>query len=206
MYKCKKCNDSFFESFERDGYSYVTRCDCYFLYLKKKKFGQHYELKTLENYEERSPTMAEAKQILLSSPEKSYFITGSVGLGKTHLLVGIFDAVLHLRKIQPEQIFVMTELQLLDSLNKKTDEVEDLSRYTTFIIDDIGKTNLAKWDIEKFYAFYNEIYRQSRTLVVSSNYSISDISEIYGGAIARRIDELASVIEIKAPEQSGLIQ
>ena len=202
MYKCDKCNDSFYISFEDRGYSYIKPCDCYYDAMVEVQFGSYFRGKTLENYEGRNSSMIKAKEIITGSINDSFFITGAVGLGKTHLLAGIYLNLLKTRR--SGEMLVFTELQLLNKLitNEKEaqEEVRNLGNYKTIIIDDMGKIELKRWEQEKFFAFYNDMYRYKLQFIISSNYSLPEIGEIYGGAIQRRIEERARILEIKLPE------
>ena len=200
-YKCLLCHDSGYVFFEQNGYSYVRSCGCFYDTLVEHNFGSHYRGKTLDNYEGRSPSMAKAKEILGNNLKDSFFITGDVGLGKTHLMAGLFYKML-MEGRRSSEILVMTELELLGKLVEKDADLEMIERSKTIFLDDMGKIVLNKWQMEKFFAFYNDIYRHERQLIISSNYSIADISdgEMYGGAIGRRIEERARILEIKLPE------
>ena len=200
-FRCDKCKDTGYEPFEKtraDGIitTWVQPCACKYPAFKAYAFGEKFKDKTLENYEGRTPSMEAAKLALITNPDKSYFITGAVGLGKTHLMAGIYGRIVHK---YGSKIIVLTEAQLADAIRYKEDKVDPRS-FKVAMIDDIGKIKLTDWQYDKFFEFFNDIYRRDRQLVISSNYSIEELVREYGGAIARRIDEKCEIIEIKGPE------
>jgi DNA replication protein DnaC len=179
---------------EHDGYSYVKACRCLMWRAKAKNFGELFQDKTIQNYEERSEYMRIAKQKILNDPDKSYFIYGQVGLGKTHLLAGIFELLYESGEWANTRVF--TETQLSEEIKKGLNIFHD-HLIQVVILDDIGKIKLADWEREKMFNFYNDIYRYNIQLLISSNYALQEISDIYGGAIGRRIEERCELIEIK---------
>ena len=193
MFDCEKCNDTGYIETEKGNMSYATPCICNMRRVKKLLFGEYFVDKTIENYEGRTPSMAEAKKIIIKDPFKSFFIYGNVGLGKTHLLAAIYE--LYHVDCRYMKTKVVNETALMQEINEK--KYFDLSDRTTIIIDDIGKVKMAAWEIQNLYDFYNDIYRREIVLVMSSNYSLPEIAEIYGGAITRRIEERCEILHIK---------
>lgn len=204
MFKCLKCKDTGYESGTetRKGltYSCVWVCDCKYPKMKEAAFGEKFKDKTLENYEGRTSSMESAKLKLITNPDKSYFITGAVGLGKTHLMAGIYDRLV--RKYGTA-IKVFTEEELSEKIRNKEEDVKPKT-FKMVMIDDMGKIELKDWQYDKFFAFFDGIYKYNRKLIISSNYTILEIVKFYGGAIARRIDENCEIIEIKGIEQPEL--
>ena len=194
--KCKICGDTGYYTIKRtDKAEFVTQCICLFKGVKTRLFGEYFTDKTLDNYEERNESMKIAKETILSDLDKSYYIYGAVGLGKTHILAGIYEKLYGTGEWLYTKVF--TETQIIDNIKKDGSEFLKDTYTRIVIVDDIGKIKIADWQAENMYNFFNHIYRTNTQLLISSNYSIAEINNIYGGAITRRIDEMCHLIEIR---------
>ena len=172
-YNCTRCNDTGYAptDYTKNGilYSGVSVCGCKYPSLKAATFGDRYKDKTLENYEGRTPSMESAKLQLITNPDHSYFITGAVGLGKTHLMAGIYDRIV--RKYGAG-VAVFTEAQLSDRIRYK-DDVADPRNFKVAMVDDIGKIKLTDWQYDKFFEYFLSIYRKRSHLVIKDIYLIN---------------------------------
>jgi len=194
-YNCNLCSDTgYILTKTAAGNDALAPCRCTMRATKRRLFGDLFESKTLDNYEGRNASMREAVRYLKKTPAGSFFIYGDVGLGKTHLLAAIFEENYTSGRWLSSTI--LTETQLVDSIKSGAIR-EKLNEAATFYIDDIGKIKIANWDIEALFNFYNDVYRYNIGLVISSNYSLNDLAEIYGGAITRRIEERCEILKIE---------
>jgi len=195
-YKCAACSDSgYIEVFNPQGVKLgIAPCKCELRRAKIRKFGDLFADKSLENYEGRNASMREAVGYIRRHIGESFYIYGDVGLGKTHLLAGIYDKLFKGNQWQTTGVF--KENALLNAV-KTENLIARVRDYTGFIIDDLGKVKLAPWETEALFNFYDDVYRFEKMVVISSNYSLQDIAAYYGGAIARRIEERATIIKIE---------
>jgi len=194
IYNCELCKDiKYIPAVTEKGNSAVTPCRCLMLEAKRRCFGDYFLDKNLDNYEARTPSMASALKLLKGNPVGSYYIYGNVGLGKTHLVAGLYEA--NYNNGRWTSTHVLTETQLTESIKDYSIRAM-LRTASTFVIDDLGKIEVAKWDIEALFNFYNEVYRNDQALIISSNYSLQALSGIYGGAISRRIEERCEILNI----------
>jgi DNA replication protein DnaC len=194
-YNCEICRDTGVVDVDRDGVHIgVKACFCQMRRAKVEHFGELFEIKTLENYEGRNASMREAKGYISRHIDKSFYVFGGVGLGKTHLLAAIYEKLYDSGKWQSSIIY--KESALLDAV-RTGGLLEKIRGYTTFFIDDLGKIKLAPWECEALFNFYDDVYRFEKQVIISSNYSLPEIGEYYGGAITRRIEERSEIIEIK---------
>jgi DNA replication protein DnaC len=194
-YNCAACRDcGYIDVFVAGVHTGVAHCKCSLRKFKIKYFGELFADKTLENYEGRNASMKDAREFILKNPNKSFYIFGQVGLGKTHLLAGIYEKMYFTSNWTTTGIF--KESALLEAV-KTQGLISRVREYTGFIIDDLGKVKLAPWETEALFNFYDDIYRFEKQIIISSNYSLQEIAKYYGGAIARRIEERSEIIEIK---------
>ncbi|MGI9118471.1 MAG: chromosomal replication initiator protein DnaA, partial [Minisyncoccia bacterium] len=115
-------------------------------------------------------------QAIINSPGMAYnpfFIYGSSGLGKTHIIQGIGNTI---KKMYPEkQVYYMTlekfslEFTTAVQLNKINLFKERFRKYDVFIIDDIQFiTSKTKTQEELFHVF-NALYDSNKQIIFSSD-------------------------------------
>jgi DNA replication protein DnaC len=107
---CPICNDLGLRAIERDGIRYMEPCDCRLQRrasrrLEQARIPRRYEHCSLDNYETKfasanrslSAALLQARKFVESYPletdDKGLLITGTIGVGKTHLAVGILKAL-----------------------------------------------------------------------------------------------------------------
>ncbi len=115
-------------------------------------------------------------QAIINSPGMAYnpfFVYGSSGLGKTHIIQGIGNTI---KKLHPEkQVYYMTlekfslEFTNAVQLNKINSFKERFRKYDVFIIDDIQFiTSKTKTQEELFHVF-NALYDGNKQIIFSSD-------------------------------------
>ena len=179
---CQKCGDSGYYSVPQG----LVPCDCLLRKVKAVKFGENYADKTIENFIPKSLSGKNVQRMLTHSPDTSYLITGAVGLGKTHLLAGLYEKLWHQYRFHT---LVRKELDLLEWLKTEKHWMLELQDNAIRLvqIDDLGKVKLAEWDIEKFFRFYDFISSNKIILQITTNLTPVEIKDVYGNAITDRL-------------------
>lgn len=163
------------------------------LNFKESGMSRRHVLNTFESFRE-TPNNREAKQIAqkyvedfhellpkdASDPGRNgLFITGGVGVGKTHLVSAIANALL----AKGYRVICMTMIDLLDRIKKAYDygeisEGEVLELYETvdlLIIDDLGKERVTEWGSSKIYTIINGRYERLMPTIVTTNYGDDEL-------------------------------
>jgi DNA replication protein DnaC len=192
-YNCAKCHDTNYESIVIDGVNYAKPCICLHAASKLKKFGIEFYDKTFANYEARSASAGKAKEILESKPLESYFIFGGVGLGKTHLLAAMYSA--NYESMRWTSSMIYAEHELIKSYFNGSAE-QQANGKQLFMLDDLGKTKLNDYAIDRTFVLFDYFYKHRTQMIISSNYGINQVASIYGGAIARRLNDSCNIIHI----------
>lgn len=132
------------------------------------------------------------------------FLTGPVGTGKTYLAACLVNALI-LREIR---VLFGNVLDLLGRIRRTFDEdaqeeewrvVDELARVPLLVIDDLGKEKVSEWVEQTLYRIVDMRYRENRALVVTSNYTLSELEKRYpdvGPALASRIAEMCEGVRL----------
>jgi DNA replication protein DnaC len=191
---CPICEDSgLFLTIQSDGERYAQPCECRLQrqaarLLKKAAIPRRYEHCTLDSYE---PDYGQADQSLaaaymmarnfvsgypVTTEGRGLLLTGDVGIGKTHLAVGILHALILekgvrglfcdyrelLKRIQESYnpLVATTELQILAPVF----EAEVL------ILDELGAQKPTDWVWDTVALILNTRYNDKRTTLITTNY------------------------------------
>lgn len=136
----------------------------------------------------------------------SLYITGNIGLGKSHLAAAIGNFLI---KNGVEVRFTSIGDLLLDvrktydSSSEGSFETEVLNEYINcdlLILDDFGKEKLTEWGVAKLFEVINGRYKNYKPLVITSNYPLNSVltrlipstsnDSITGKAIVDRLYEI----------------
>jgi len=133
----------------------------------------------------------------------SYLLYGKVRTGKSHLLIGLFNREIDLggRKnttyvVEPEMRKQLTQ-KLYSPDTECLVDIEQIREWwlKNIFIDDFGKSKASESYEQELYSIIDEIYRQGLRLVISSNYDLSKLSEMYDVGTIRRIEDICEVIK-----------
>lgn len=110
------------------------------------------------------------------------YITGSFGVGKTHLATGIAKALIE----SEYKVICKPSINLLADIRATYDKEGEQSEYTLLrdylkadllIIDDLGKESITDWSLSMLYTILNMRYEDSRPLIITTNYSDTELIE-----------------------------
>jgi DNA replication protein DnaC len=138
-----------------------------------------------------------ACQAYAQRPAGWLMISGVYGCGKTHLATAI--ANIALAKDLP--VYLATVPEMLDVLRDgiKDDTTEQwldmLQTVDMLILDDLGQGAITDWGREQLYKILHYRHRNNLPVVITTNLTIADIADRFGGAIASRLSDGAEVID-----------
>jgi chromosomal replication initiator protein len=141
------------------------------------------------------------------SPAKSYnplFVYGGVGLGKTHLMHGIGNHVIHQNSAHPVKIaYISSEKFTNELINSIRDDATESFRekYRNFdilLIDDIQFLAGKERTQEEFFHTFNALYNANRQIVITSDRSPKEITNLENRLISRF--EWGLITDIQAPD------
>lgn len=149
-----------------------------------------------------SPQVVEAFYVACDyarSPSGWLVFSGTVGTGKTHLLMAILNA----QPAEVQCLFVTTP-NLLDLLRSgyKRGDYEALLRTCCEVpllaLDDLGVENGTDWAAEKLFQIVNERYQARRPLVVSTNVPVRELDPRLASRLSD--DDLVTTVALYAPD------
>lgn len=145
------------------------------------------------------------------------YLHGSAGTGKTYIMYALLkNIILTSQEVYSTQgiyevrnLFRVVEMPTL-AMALKTYTVRDedptdtISLYkdcTYLFIDDLGAEKMTDFLFESFYQIINYRYNQMLPTIITSNYSLKEISEKINDRIASRIAEMCTVIKLEGEDK-----
>ncbi len=120
---------------------------------------------------------------------QNLFLTGSTGLGKTHISLAIAKELVN----KGYAVAYHSALDVFGKLeneyfNYRSTEILDiLTDIDILIIDDLGAEMDNKFYKQRFYEIVNTRYNAKKPLIINSNLSIKEIERKYDNRIASRL-------------------
>lgn len=163
--------------------------------FKKKKFS---------NYNAKYNTAAfnQAKRFVENFPnEKGMLLIGDVGVGKTHIAAGIANElnvklyssyfgnvvdIMGFVKSTYSKNSLLTELDAIKIITEKID---------LLIIDDLGKENNTEHNLTLLYQIINKLYENEKPLVITTNYTSSELNRRLGDRSKAIISRICAMCE-----------
>lgn len=192
-----------------NGDRYASECECRIAtraarLLAKAKIPPRYEHCSLDSYDPGFPgadrslaaALLMARKFVEDYPagtdSKGLLVTGSVGVGKTHLAAGILHALIMLKGVQGlfcdyrellKQIqhsynpqVAITELQVLEPIFKAE----------VLVLDELGAQKPTDWVWDTVALILNTRYNDKRTTIITTNYADQPPSAAAAGSAAAR--------------------
>lgn len=154
---------------------------------------------TFENFEvdDESKNPITVCENFLFKPLQFLTLMGSVGCGKTHLLVGMINSIIKWFAIRPHEIsFIYVpnlHIEIQKSKNFKNESIssiiEKLSNIRILALDDFGAGVITQENAEVMQIIINNRYSSGKNTLISSNFSINEIRSFYGSQIISRLNE-----------------
>ena len=208
-YRCKKCSD--------EGYIDGIMCDCMKKMMKKEVYNElnkmsPLELSSFENFSldfysdtpqpnsELTPKKRMAKilefckkyasQFKKNSP--SLLMTGSTGLGKTHLSLAIAKEVIEkgfgVIYGSAQNIISKVEKEKFRGYQNSSDETErHYIDCDLLIIDDLGTEYLTSFSSAAIYNIVNSRIMMNKPTIISTNLSMKELEKNYSQRMVSRI-------------------
>jgi len=214
---CPQCDGTGWKSVSRDSDRRVTRCDCRLqargrALLTSARIPKRYEHCELSNFEFDGPhrLLANARMAACRFVEEypventGLLIIGSIGVGKTHLAVGIIKELVLSKSIAClfyDYRELLKELQASYDPDHPVSEMgvlEPVLKAEVLLIDDIGASKPSPWALDTIGHILNKRYNENRVTLLTTNYLDRAESEL-------AISPAASNHKITAPREETLV-
>ncbi len=123
---------------------------------------------------------------------KGLALMGTVGAGKTYILLGIANALLGRRVpvimvTTPELIGELYDAQFYRDEEGLNAKIHKLGTARVVIFDDVGKEKITDWVQVQYYRIINQRYARRLPTLFSSNLTMDQIAGKIGDASASRL-------------------
>ncbi len=187
---CPRCQGDGMLVVEKNGRSMAEPCDCrqqlkVNSLLRRAQIPENYAHCTLESYDPGSELSLQQARLIATrfvdfyphaSQGKGLLLTGSIGVGKTYLAVGILRSLI-LEKGVPGLFCGYSELlkQIQNSYSAQaaTTELQLLApvfNAEVLVLDDLGSTRPTDWIWDTVALILNTRYNDKKTTLITTNY------------------------------------
>jgi DNA replication protein DnaC len=227
QYKCPICHDSGWKIIIRDdGREACRPCEC----LKQKKaisalknsgIAEAFQDRTLDNYIPKNEVQADAlsrsKRFVeifgkYDNMHMNFMLMGQNGAGKTHLSVGIANALIK-KNVLVRYVTFQDLLATFANAKKEKDLYKVINQYKDaelLVIDDIFRTTIREWNgqknplmshIDTMFQIIDYRYFKKKGIVVTCEKTIEELRNM-DRAITGRLVEYArgNIVEFKDPK------
>jgi DNA replication protein DnaC len=204
---CLVCHDTGWRRAEGDEFIGLKRCDCVKEKIRTARLSaipERFRNSTIECYQPRNPKQERALSLISGDPSGSFYLTGSYGSGKTHLLYALYREIVLTGKTG---CHVRTTRGLVEELRRAEFDDDFVSPVLAAALkpepyhlfwDDIDKLKTTEFKTEVLFDLADTMYSQNHGLTVTSNYSLRDLieRERMHPAIVRRLDDMCRVVDL----------
>jgi DNA replication protein DnaC len=230
---CPICEDSGLRVVRRpDGVQVAEDCVCRIerrvrRLLERAQIPRRYEHCTLDSYESgfggAHRTLASAhlkargfvNNYILNTGGTGLLLTGSIGVGKTHLAVGILQELVREKKVTG-LFYDYRDLlkQVQNSYNRQVSETEmeilrPVFETEVLVLDELGASKPTDWVWDTVAHILNTRYNDRRTTIITTNYANlppltpgapESLGDRIGERMRSRLQEMCVLVEMQGED------
>lgn len=183
----------------------VRQCDCLKRRIRNRRLQdlpERFRDSTFENYKPIDDTDRAALELLRSEPNRSFYMYGDYGRGKTHLAAAQYKAIVESGQAVAWRSMwdLIRELQEADTKDVTSMVIQNTRYSESFhlFVDDLDKFKASEYRDDTLYDVFDTIYRRRLSLTITTNYSLLVLAETgkLSQAIIRRIDETCKAVQV----------
>jgi DNA replication protein DnaC len=186
---CPQCQGSGFILIRGKGIK--GRCDCWKQgrteqLLARSAIPPRFSKAKLDTFEtlgnpylEQALTLAEhfVQEYPMNPPGTGLLFIGRPGLGKTHLAIGIIEALMRTKSVQCLFVDFPTLLKKIQYSYNPTTQISEESLVTPYrdaevlVVDDVGSMKPSPWVVDEVRQIVNARYLNNRSTILTTNYA-----------------------------------
>jgi len=137
--------------------------------------------------------------------DKGIFLYGSVGAGKTHLMIAMIREMIERRVATFDEINFVPILELLERVKASWESgqrspIDALKRVPVLFIDDLGMEVVKDWAFQIFLNILTYRYNEDLPIYMSSNLTHDELLDRYGNAVFSRLAQMCELVEIDSDD------
>jgi DNA replication protein DnaC len=184
---CPLCEDTGWQTIERDGVRRVVRCTCWragvaVRQLADTRIPRRYQHCGFDNFREYNESLRRARiraqKLADEFPvvDRGLFLEGAPGVGKTHLAVAVLRQAVSSRGAHGMFYDTRDLLRVIRSTydpvarTTELDVLRPVMSADLLVLDDIGAEKTSEWVEETLNLIVNTRYNERRTTIFTSNY------------------------------------
>jgi len=202
MAVCELCNDLGLRIVQEDGGQVARACECRIAkrsvrMLERARIPKRYEHCTLDNYNplRGADKSLKAARLMMEKFVEGYpvqtdgkglLLTGDIGVGKTHLAVGLLKELITRRGVLG-MFYDYRELlkEVQNSYNREVAATElgilrPVFEAEVLVLDELGAAKPTEWVWDTVAQILNTRYNERRTTIITTNYA--NVSGLLGTA------------------------
>lgn len=151
---------------------------------------------TNENQRKAAAAVADLINKIKAGKKHILVLLGAVGTGKTHLCCAAIREIGGQYMTAPD---LVEEIRHAKAFNAEATEKQIIERYVNnkiSVLDEVGRGINATDEKYMIYLYINELYNTNGSAIITSNFNKKDFLEYVGAAVADRLVEYGSIIEI----------
>jgi DNA replication protein DnaC len=191
---CALCDGSGLRIVQEDGRQVARPCECRIArraarMLERARIPKRYEHCTLDNYETglrgADKSLKTARLMMqrfvegypVETEGKGLLVTGDIGVGKTHIAVGLLKELIASRGVMGlfyDYRELLKEVQ--NSYNKEVSATElsilrPVFEAEVLVLDELGAAKPSEWVWDTVAQILNSRYNERRTTIITTNYA-----------------------------------
>lgn len=143
-----------------------------------------------------------AWQVTQGHSATSLFLTGGVGVGKTHLSAAIANEVLAqgstvIYKRAADLFDLIRQYKYEEDYKRRSEVLDQLRTCDLLVIDDLGAERGTPFAVEQLVLILEDRNYQNKPWIINSNLSIIEISKTYTDRVTERILDKAMLFKLE---------
>lgn len=138
---------------------------------------------------------------------KGIIFSGTVGVGKTHLVAAIINNLMVKKGIipmfvnTPDLIAELRDAQFKEGEESLANKLNKIKDCPLVCFDDLAKERMTDWVREQYYRIINYRYINKLPVLVTTNCSIDELDEKLGDATASRLVAMCEVVTVTGDDR-----